>query len=131
MAPPAKSKIKLTDANLRRLQPGRTWDAQISGFGVKVASSGKTTFILRYRGKANKQREFRIGHFGVIGVDEARKKAKVLIGKIMEGGDPQWERKLNLASATTFNEVIDKYLIWADEQVTYSNEGGHQSLRLF
>ena len=112
----AKRKIKLTDAAIRKLESGRTWDTQIARFGVNVLPSGRRHFILRYTGRGNKQREFRIGAFGVIGVDEARRKAKILIGKIMDGEDPQWDRKISMATATTFNEVIDKYLVWAEQR---------------
>ena len=113
MAPPVRRKIRLTDQSVKKLPVGRSWDAEIGGFGVKVYATGKVQFILRYRSPDRKQREFRLGQFGVIGADEARRKAKILIGKIGEGRDPAWERKLGLAAARTFNDVIDKYLDWA------------------
>jgi integrase len=115
MAPPAKRKIRLTDISVKKLKEGRTWDKEIGGFGVKVYPSGKRQFILRYKSPDKKQREFRIGQFGVISADEARQKAKILIGKISEGADPQWERKIGLAEAKTFNTLIDKYLAYASE----------------
>ena len=114
MAPPVRRKIRLTDVAVKKLPVGRSWDTEIGGFGVKVYASGKAQFILRYRSPDRKQREFRLGQFGVVGADEARSKAKILIGKIMEGSDPAWERKVSLAAARTFNDVIDKYLEWAD-----------------
>ncbi|KAA0681998.1 site-specific integrase [Roseomonas genomospecies 6] len=114
MAPPVRRKIRLTDAAVKKLPIGRSWDTEIGGFGVKVYASGKAQFILRYRGQQKQQREFRLGQVGVIGADEARSKAKILVGKIMEGSDPAWDRKVGLASARTFNEVIDRYLEWAD-----------------
>jgi integrase len=39
----------------------------------------------------------------------------VLLGKINEGRDPAWERKLHLAEARTFDDLIDKYLLWASD----------------
>jgi integrase len=113
VAPPVQRKFRLTDASIKKLPVGRSWDAEIGGFGVKVYPSGKAQFILRYRSQDKKQREFRIGQVGVIEVDEARRKARVLLGKISEGRDPAWERKLQLAEARTFDDVIDKYLSWA------------------
>jgi integrase len=113
MAPPVLRKIRLTDASVKKLPVGRSWDTEIGGFGIKVYPSGKAQFILRYRSRDKKQREFRIGQIGIIEVDEARRKARVLLGKINEGRDPAWERKLHLAEARTFDDVIDKYLLWA------------------
>ncbi|MPR12382.1 tyrosine-type recombinase/integrase [Microvirga tunisiensis] len=113
MAPPLKRKLRLSDAIMRKLPVGRSWDTDIGGFGAKVYTTGKVQFILRYRSRDKRQREFRIGQFGVINTDEARRKARVLLGRISEGHDPAWERKVELASATLFNEVIDRYLVWA------------------
>jgi integrase len=115
MTPPVLRKIRLTDASVKKLPIGRSWDAEIAGFGVKVYPSGKAQFILRYRSRDKKQREFRIGQVGVIEVDEARRKARVLLGKINEGRDPAWERKLELADARMFDDVIDRYLSWASD----------------
>src|SRR4051812_7393176 len=113
MAPPVKRKMRLSDSAVKKLPPGRSWDTEIGGFGVKVYPKGKVQFVLRYRSREKRQREFRIGQFGVIDTDEARRKARVLIGRINEGHDPAWERKVSLASATFFGEVIERYLAWA------------------
>jgi len=115
MAPPINRKLRLTDNAVKKLPEGRSWDKDINGFGVKVYPTGKRQFILRYRTPEKKQREFRIGQFGIISADEARQKAKILIGKINEGADPQWERKVGLAEAKDFNSIIDKYLEYALE----------------
>lgn len=114
MAPPQKRKIRLTDVAIKKLPVGRSWDAEIGGFGVKVYPSGKVQFILRYRSPLKRQREFRIGQFGIIDADEARRRARVLLGRISDGHDPAWERKVELASATSFNDAIDRYLAWAE-----------------
>jgi integrase len=114
MAPPAKHKIKITDQSVKSLDAGRWWDAEIGGFGVKVYPTGKRMFILRYRSPDKKQREFRVGQHGVVSADEARRKAKVLLAKIIEGADPQWDRKMELASAKTVGDVLDAYLRWAE-----------------
>jgi hypothetical protein len=113
MAPPAKRKTRLTDISVKKQNEGRTWDSEIGGFGIKVYPSGKRQFILRYKSQNKKQREFLIGQFGVISSDEARQRAKILIGKINEGADPQWERRVGIAEAKTFNTLIDKYLLFA------------------
>lgn len=113
MAPPVKRKLRLTDTSIKKLPIGRSWDSDLGGFGIKIYPSGKAQFILRYRNRDRKQREFRVGQLGVIGVDEARRRVKVLLGQISEGHDPAWERKVELAAANTFDEVVDRYLSWA------------------
>ena len=113
MAPPVNRKLRLTDTALRKLSSGRAWDTDIGGFGVKVYPSGKVQFILRYRSRDKRQREFRIGQFGVIDGEEARRRAKVLLGKVCEGHDPALDRRTQLSSTRTFDEVIDRYLAWA------------------
>jgi integrase len=81
---------------------------------IKVYPTGKRVFILRYRSPDKKQREFRVGQHGIVSADEARRKAKVLLAKIIEGQDPQWDRKMEQASAKTFDDVLDAYLRWAE-----------------
>jgi hypothetical protein len=125
MAPSPKRKLRLTDISVRRLPVGRSWDTEIGGFGVKVYPSGKAQFILRYRSPERRQREFRIGPFGPLSVDEARRRAKVLLGRIAEGRDPAWERRVEIAAATTFNDVIDRYLAWA---VDHHKKGSFQEV---
>jgi hypothetical protein len=58
MAPPVKRKLRLSDAAVKKLPPGRSWDTEIGGFGIKVYPTGKLQFVLRYRSREKKQREF-------------------------------------------------------------------------
>lgn len=44
MAPPAERKIKLTDLSVKNLQVGRTWDAEIGGFGIAGYTGGQEQF---------------------------------------------------------------------------------------
>ncbi len=110
---PVKNKVKLTNAIIPKLESTYTWDTEIAQFGCRVFhKSGKRTFILRYRGINRKQREFRIGVFPAMDIKTARNTAKLLVGRIALGEDPQHERKLKLHQATTFNDVVDAYLVW-------------------
>jgi integrase len=128
MAPPQKRKFRFTDASVRKLPVGRSWDTEIGGFGLKLYASGKAQFILRYRSRDKRQREFRIGQFGVTTVDEARRRAKILLGKIADGGDPAWERKMEAVSTSTFNDVIDRYLAWA---IGHHKQGSYQEVNRY
>jgi hypothetical protein len=53
-----------------------SFDDDLQGFGVRVKPSGRTVWIAQYRNKAGESRRAKIGVFGVLGPDEARKEAK-------------------------------------------------------
>ncbi|SEL81032.1 Integrase [Sphingomonas palmae] len=68
------------------------WDTEVKGFGVRVASSGTRTYILRYRvigGRTEPQRTFTIGQHGSPWTtDQARKRALDLLTQVRAGIDP-------------------------------------------
>lgn len=67
-------------------------DAKVAGFGLRVEASGTKTYVLWYRadgGGRNAPRRFMIvARHGVMTVDEARKKAKKILGAVANGEDP-------------------------------------------
>ena len=63
------------------------WDDQIPGLGVRIYPSGRKAFILSYRASGRK-RLLTLGSFGVLTLDQARDKAKKLIGRVVDGVDP-------------------------------------------
>ncbi|PKP99294.1 MAG: integrase [Alphaproteobacteria bacterium HGW-Alphaproteobacteria-15] len=72
------------------------WDSDLAGFAVRIESSGTKTFVIRYRadggGRTASQRFVSIGRFGNLTVEEARKEAKKVLGRIAIGEDPAAER---------------------------------------
>lgn len=72
------------------------WDSDFAGFGVRVEPSGVKTFLVRYRadggGRSAPQRSVSIGRFGNLTVEEARKEAKKVLGRIAIGEDPAGDR---------------------------------------
>ena len=73
------------------------WDTSLAGFGLRVEKSGTKTFIVRYRadggGRTAPRRFATIGRFGPLTVDEARRRARVLLGAVATGEDPAGERQ--------------------------------------
>lgn len=67
-------------------------DAKLAGFGLRVEASGTKTYVLWYRadgGGRNAPRRFMIvARHGVMTVDEARTKAKKILGAVANGEDP-------------------------------------------
>lgn len=88
--------MKLTKRSVDALRPRdiefTAWDDALPGFGCRVHPSGRRIFIFKYRvgggGRSAAQRKMTLGAFGPITVDQARKLALGVQGKISHGGDP-------------------------------------------
>jgi len=63
------------------------WDQHMPGFGVRVSPKGQKSFLIQYRHQGRTQR-MRLGRLGRITADDARKKAKVLLGQAEDGKNP-------------------------------------------
>jgi integrase len=84
-------------------------DPSVQGFGVQVGARGGATFFLRYGGKAAR-RYLTIGRWSdEFDVENARKLATELAGRIARGEDPVAARKQETAQAVTFAEWVVKY----------------------
>ncbi len=84
--------VKLTIRSVKNLEPGdRDYfvsDSVLQNFCVKVTKAGRKIFNLNYRDAAGKQRRLRIGDFEAITPDDARTKARQVVGRIAEGSYP-------------------------------------------
>ena len=77
---------------------GRTvlWDAEVKGFGIRVAPSGARTYVLSYRigGREAPKRTVTIGRHGSPWTaDQARRRALELLALVRRGIDPVAERE--------------------------------------
>jgi integrase len=88
-------KVKLDAAFCQTAQcePGRRktdyWNTgAISGFLLECRSTGGKTYYLRYIDPHGRQRQQKIGGYGDITFDNARKTAKRLRSEVVLGGDP-------------------------------------------
>ncbi len=64
------------------------WDSDPAGLGVRVFSTGARSFVLMYRTRDNRKRMMTLGKFGVLTLDEARKRAKRALVAARDGADP-------------------------------------------
>ncbi len=106
------ARVHLTHRALRSLSTDRLqedfWDDLLTGFGVRIAGSGRKTFVLRYRANGRKRR-ISIGTYPPWSLADARDKAKEILGQAAKGEDPQAAHKRELA-AETFGELAEEYL---------------------
>ena len=68
------------------------WDDALPGLGLRVEPTGTKSFIFRYRpagtGREGVKRFLKIGRYGSLTPDQARNKAKELLGLVASGEDP-------------------------------------------
>lgn len=85
---------KLTKRTVEALKPRAVdyfeWDTEIAGFAVRVMPSGAKTYQLQYR-SGGRTRRVGLGRHGKVTVDQARLKARELLGLIAKGENPAEE----------------------------------------
>src|SRR5690349_5638588 len=66
------------------------WDRDLKGFGLKVTPAGRKVYLIQYRvgGRKGRTRRVTIGMHGVLTADQARARAKQLLGEVAAGRDP-------------------------------------------
>lgn len=107
---PAKLTAPDPATGKRRVADRYLWDEELTGFGVKVTPAGRKVFLIQYRigGAKGRTRRVTLGHLGPVTVDEARNRAKVLLGMTKQGIDPAAEKDRKKAEQT-LGEVIAKF----------------------
>lgn len=94
--------------------PGRAkvdyFDADQRGFMLEVRRSGGMTFYQRYADERGRERQFKIGPADALSLDQARKKARIILAQALLGADPQARRR-ELREIPTLAELVrDRYL---------------------
>ena len=101
------------DAALPRETPYILWDLVLTGFGLRVAPSGRKSFLVKYRagsGRSAIQRKITIGGYGVLTPDQARAEAKRILGEVALGRDPAGHRKQAEAAMVRFDRLAELYM---------------------
>ncbi len=121
--------LRLSDRVLRRLQTEARaceyTDPNVAGFGVRVFSTGRISFFLRYYAPVEQQeKRVTFGYYCTpdqkqrlrssvrlppLSLAEARDKAKELLGILATGSDPDGKTQEAPASLT-FTELANQYL---------------------
>ena len=85
------------------------WDDSLSGFGLRVYPSGRKSFVVSYRTQGRKKIMV-LGKYGILTVDQARKRARVELGSVAQGNDPSREKQARARKVATMAEFTDLYL---------------------
>ncbi|MHB1948933.1 MAG: tyrosine-type recombinase/integrase [Gammaproteobacteria bacterium] len=93
----------------KRTAQKRYYDDTLKGFGLRITSGGTKAFFIE-KLVGTKLRRITLGRYPALTVEQARKEAHKLLGKIATGIDPIAERKERKVRAVTLNEVFTDYL---------------------
>lgn len=76
-------------------KPAFLWDNELRGLGVKATPAGRKVYLVQYRlgGRGGRAQRVTLGTHGNITADEARQKAKQVLGKIADGIDVAAEKR--------------------------------------
>jgi integrase len=91
------------------------WDSELRGFGLRVKPSGVKSYIIQYRAPTGTSRRMTIGQHGLLTPEEARKEAKIQLGRVAKGDDPAAE-KAAARDGLSFAAFAERYL--SDHAVT-------------
>lgn len=111
--------VKITKRSVDAVIPGATqsflWDTEVKGFGLKISTAGKRTYVFQYRtgGRESATQRFTIGEHGSPWTpDLARKEALRLAGMVRQGSDPREDQRQRRKAAVTlaFDDYVDFFV---------------------
>lgn len=94
-------------------------DDERKGLGLIVYPSGRKVFVLQY---GKKRRRIKIGDYGTLTAEEARKKAGKLREMVDNGKDPLDERRDRREQQRIAEGRRRNFQEWAEEQIAWAKE---------
>lgn len=83
-------------------------DSGLKGFALRITSNGVKSFVVE-KLVNRKVRRMTIGRYGELTVEQARREAQKLLGKIATGLDPAADKQLSKVKAITLEAVFEDY----------------------
>ena len=83
------------------------WDRRLPGFGVRVYATGSKVYVVQMRSGGRSTR-VTIGRHGVVAPDQARRRAALIIARIMSG-EPAVAAPERKENALTVAELAERY----------------------
>jgi integrase len=84
-------------------------DSAIVGFGLRVTSGGAKSFIVEKRING-KVKRITLGRYGNLTVEQAKKEAQKILGKVATGSDPIAEKKEKNVRSLSLLDTYNDYL---------------------
>lgn len=84
------------------------WDSETAGFGLRVFSTGRKSYLIQYR-TGGRTRRMTLGKHGVLTPDEARNLAKERLVDVVKGGNPSEEKRL-YSQAPTMSDFCELFM---------------------
>ncbi|MEN8236904.1 MAG: integrase arm-type DNA-binding domain-containing protein, partial [Pseudomonadota bacterium] len=109
-----KNRVKLTKRIVESTahdteQQKYLWDTEISGFGLRIYTTGRKMYFFQYRNQHRTTKKIKIGVHGNITTEQARETAKELAIKASMGKDPAEESKV-LKSSPMMTDLARDYM---------------------
>lgn len=110
LQPPVKlTKTVIDRTPLPQDKPCFLRDTELKGFGLRITPQGVRAFILEKR-IHGRLRRMTLGRYGELTCEQARRQARIFLGKIALGDDPVAERHKARVKATTLAQAFDEFL---------------------
>jgi integrase len=84
------------------------WDADLAGFSLRVRPSGRKVYLVQYRA-GGRTRRVGLGTHGSVTPEEARRRARDLLGRIARGDDPAEEIRTHRLTPTVAT-LCDRFM---------------------
>ncbi len=119
---------RFTDASVRSLHASDRrrdyWASDPPGFGVRVTTTGRKTFALRYR-IAGRLRRLTLGAYPTLSLADAPRAARKALGAVALDQDPAQDRQ-DARQAETFASLAEIYI----EKHANQKTSGHEDRRI-
>ena len=107
---------RITKRTVAALQSGSAeftvWDDAVTGFGVRVRPTGSKSYVVVYRagtGRGAPVRRYTIGAVSKIAPEQARERAKTILGSVAHGHDPANEKAVE-RDTPTVSELAERFM---------------------
>lgn len=86
------------------------WDSELIGLGLRIYPSGRKAFLVTYRTGEGRKRFFTLGRYGRdLTPDEARRRAREVLGDVARGMDPG-EKRERERQGETIRDLCGAYM---------------------
>ena len=86
------------------------WDRDLTGFGIRVYPTGGKVYVAQARGPGGPKR-ITVGRHGVLGAEQARQRAALIIARVKAGEEPVPEPlSAKLSGRPTVSELARRFL---------------------